>query len=78
MVEYAVDTLVHLYDSLNGQIEVAQNDLKEFANFDLNLLARAKLDAIHTKIEKRLERLINMRDKVEYLINKILTAEVNE
>ena len=82
MVEYTVDTLVHLYDSLNNQIESVQSDLNDFmrVDFDPNLRdeVRAEIDAAHTKTEKRLEKLTSMRDKVEHLINKILTAEVNE
>jgi len=80
MVEYTVETLVHLYDSLNNQIENIQNDLNELVNFDPYLRdeVKAEIEAARTKTEKRLEKLINIRDKIEYLINKILEAEVNE
>ena len=82
MVEYTVDTLVHLYDSLNNQIETVQNDLNDFLHigFDPNLRdeVRAEIEAAHTKTEKRLEKLISMRDDVEELLNKILKAEVAE
>ena len=82
MVEYTVETLVHLYDSLNNQIETVQNDLNDFMHigFDPNLRdeVRAEIEAAHIKTEKRLKKLVNMRDKVEYLINKILAVEVNE
>lgn len=82
MVEYTVETLVHLYDSLNNQIESVQNDLNDFMriDFDPNLRdeVRAEIEAAHAKTEKRLEKLTGMRDKVEHLINKILEAEVNE
>ena len=82
MVEYTVETLVHLYDSLNSQIEAVQNDLNDFMHigFDPNLRAevRAEIEAVHTKTEKRLEKLTSMRDDVEELLNKILKAEVNE
>jgi len=82
MVEYTVETLVHLYDSLNNQIDTVRNDLNDFnqAGFSpyLREEVRVELEATHTKTEKRLEKLVSMRDKVEYLINKILEAEVNE
>jgi len=82
MVEYTVDTLVHLYDSLNNQIESVQSDLNEFmqVGFDLTLRdeVRAEIEVAHIKAEKRLEKLVSMRDDVEELLNKILKAEVNE
>jgi len=82
MVEYTVETLVHLYDSLNNQIEGAKNDLNDFMHigFDPNLRDEimAELESAHIKTEKRLEKLTGMRDGVEELINKILKAEVNE
>ena len=82
MVEYTVDTLVHLYDSLNDQIESVRSDLNDFmyTGFDPNLRdeVRAEIEAAHTKTEKRLEKLISMRDDVEELLNKILKVEVSE
>ena len=82
MVEYTVDTLVHLYDSLNYQIESARSDLNEFMQVGLNPDLReeviAEIEAAHIKTEKRLEKLVSMRDDVEELLNKILKAEVNE
>lgn len=82
MVEYTVDTLIHLYDSLNNQIESAQSDLNDFMsiglNPDLGDDSMAEIEAAHIKIEKRFEKLISMRDDVEELLNKILKAEVNE
>ena len=82
MVEYTVDTLVHLYDSLNYQIESARSDLNEFMQVGLNPDLReeviAEIEAAHTKTEKRFEKLVSMRDDVEELLNKILKAEVNE
>ena len=82
MVEYTVETLVHLYDSLNNQIESVQSELNEFmqVGFDLTLRdeVRAEIEVAHIKAEKRLEKLVSMRDDVEELLNKILKAEVNE
>ena len=69
MVEYTVDTLVHLYDSLNGQIERAQSDIAEYLQVSFNLTfsdeTRAEVKATRTKAEKRLEKLISIRDDVE-------------
>jgi len=82
MVEYTVDTLVHLYDSLNNQIESVHSDLNDFMHisFDPNLRdeVRSEVEAAHTKTEKRLEKLVSMRDNIEELLNKILKVEVNE
>ena len=82
MVEYTVDTLVHLYDSLNEQIENIQSDLDDCVHisFDPNLRDEVKteFEYAQAKIEKRLEKLISMRDDVEELLNKILKVEVSE
>ena len=82
MVEYTVDTLVHLYDSLNEQIESAKSDIAEYLQVSFNLTlsdeTRAEVKATRTKAEKRLEKLISMRDNVEELLNKILKTEVAE
>jgi len=80
MVEYTVETLVHLYDSLNNQIESAQNDLC-MCNLNVSVIPdenRAEIEAAYAKTEKRLEKLVSMRDDVESLLNKILKVEVNE
>ena len=82
MVEYTVETLVHLYDSLNGQIEIACDDLNDFMNIgfdpDIRDDVMAEIEAAHIRTEKRLKKLTSMRDDVEELLNKILKAEVNE
>lgn len=82
MVEYTVETLVHLYDSLNNQIEMVRTDLDDFSHigFSPNLTDeyRARIEEAHTKTERRLEKLIDMRDDVERILNKILKAEVEE
>ena len=82
MVEYTVETLVHLYDSLNNQIESIRSDLDDFNHigFSPNLTDeyRAEIEAVHRRTEKRFEKLIDMRDDVENLLNKILKAEVSE
>jgi len=80
MVEYTVETLVHLYDSLNNQIESAQNDLC-MCNLNVSVIPdenRAEIEAAYAKTEKRLEKLVSMRDNIEELLNKILKVEVNE
>ena len=82
MVEYTVDTLVHLYDSLNEQIESAKSDIAEYLQTSFNLTfsdkTRAEVKAARTKAEKRLEKLTSMRDNIEELLNKILRIEVTE
>ena len=82
MVEYTVDTLVHLYDSLNEQIESAKSDIAEYLQTSFNLTfsdeTRAEVKATRTKAEKRLEKLISIRDDVEELLNKIVKTEVAE
>ena len=82
MVEYTVDTLVHLYDSLNEQIESAKSDIAEYLQVSFNLTfsdeTRAEVKATRTKAEKRLEKLISIRDDVEELLNKIVKTEVAE
>ena len=75
-----VDTLVHLYDSLNNQIESARNEIKDFmqvgVSSDISDEAKAKFEIACTEMEKRFEKLINMRDIVEELLNKILKLEI--
>lgn len=82
MVEYTVDTLVHLYDSLNEQIESAKSDIAEYLQTGFNLTfsdeTRAEVRATRIKAEKRLEKLTSMRDNIEELLNKILKIEVTE
>ena len=74
-----VDTLVHLYDSLNDQIENAQNEIKAYTQVgvssDISAEAKAKFETACTEREKRFEKLINMRDTVEGLLDKILKLE---
>ena len=75
-----VDTLVHLYDSLNNQIESTRNEIKDFmqvgVSSDISDEAKAKFEAACTEIQKRFEKLINMRNIVEELLNKILKLEI--
>lgn len=82
MVAYTVETLVHLYDSLNSQIESVQNDLNDFIQVsfspDLGDEAITEIEAAHLKAEKRLEKLTKMREQVENLLGNILDVEVNE
>lgn len=82
MVEYTVDTLVHLYDSLNDQIAEVIYNLNEFSkvSIDPNLADHyyADIEKEYKKATDRLDRLTAMRDDVEELLNKILKTEVNE
>ena len=74
-----VDALDHLYDSLNDQIENARNDLKDFmqvgVSSNISDEAKAKFETVCTEMEKRFEKLINMRDIVEELLDKSLKSE---
>ena len=75
-----VDALAHLYDSLNDQIESARNEIKDFmqvgTSSNISDEAKAKFEAAYPEMEKRFEKLINMRDIVEELLNKILKSEI--
>ena len=77
-----VDTLVHLYDSLNDQIEGARNEIKAYTQVgvssDISAEAKAKFEAAYTELEKRLEKLISMRANIEELLDKILKMGVTE
>ena len=74
-----VDTLVHLYDSLNGQIEGARNEIKAYTQVgvssDISAEAKAKFEAAYIEIEKRFEKLVDMRTNIEKLLDKILKLE---
>ena len=75
-----VDALARLYDSLNDQIESTQNEIKDFMQVGTSSAisdeAKAKFEAAYTEMEKRFEKLINMRDIVEELLDKSLKSEI--
>ena len=75
-----VDALAHLYDSLNNQIENARNELKDFMQVGVSSAisdeAKAKFETAYTEMEKRFEKLINMRNTVEELLDKNLKSEI--
>ena len=77
-----VDALAHLYDSLNDQIESTRNEIKDFmqvgVSSDISDEAKAKFETACTEMEKRFEKLINMRDLVEELLDKNLKSETAE
>ena len=77
-----VDTLVHLYDSLNGQIESARNEIKAYmqvgTSSDINTEAKTKFEAAYTELEKRLKKLVGMRANIEQLLDKILKTGATE
>jgi hypothetical protein len=74
-----LDTLVHLYDSLNNQIEVAQSDLNDFVQIGFSPTTKNEvIDLLCAKKEKRLEKLYSMRDDVEELLARLLNTGVNE
>ena len=74
-----VDALAHLYDSLNDQIESAQNEIKDFMQVGTSSAisdeAKAKFETARTELEKRFEKLINIRDIIEDLLDKNLKSE---
>ena len=74
-----VDALAHLYDSLNDQIESARNEIKDFmqvgVSSDISDEAKAKFETARTELEKRFEKLINIRDIIEDLLDKNLKSE---
>ena len=75
-----IDALAHLYDNLNDQIESARNELKDFmqvgVSSNISDEAKAKFETAHTEMQKRFEKLINMRDIVEELLDKNLKSEI--
>ena len=75
-----VDALARLYDSLNDQIESARNEIKDFmqvgTSSDISDEAKARFETACTEMEKRFEKLINMRDIVEELLDKNLKSEI--
>ena len=74
-----IDALARLYDSLNDQIESARNEIKDFmqvgTSSNISDEAKAKFETACTEMEKRFEKLINMRDIVEELLDKNLKSE---
>ena len=79
MVEYTVDTLVNLYDSLNAQIAEVIDNLNEFSkvSIDPHLAdqCRADIEKEYKKATDRLNRLTDMRNDTEVLLQKILKVE---
>ena len=75
-----MDALAHLYDSLNNQIENARNEIKDFmqvgTSSDISDEAKARFETACTEMEKRFEKLINMRNTVEELLDKNLKSEI--
>ena len=81
MVEYTVDTLVKLYDSLNSEIEKIHADLSASYQYDINLVddhARAELEKAIKCQETRLNKLAKMRDNIEDILDRIFAIEVQE
>ena len=75
-----MDALVRLYDSLNDQIESTRNEIKDFmqvgTSSDISDEAKARFETACTEMEKRFEKLINMRNTVEELLDKNLKSEI--
>ena len=75
-----MNALAHLYASLNDQIESARNEIKDFMQVgissDISDEAKARFETACTEMEKRFEKLINMRDIVEELLDKSLKSGI--
>ena len=75
-----VDALARLYDSLNDQIESARNEIKDFmqvgTSSDISDETKARFETTCTEMGKRFEKLINMRNTVEELLDKNLKSEI--
>ena len=82
MVEYTVETLAHLYDSLNDQIEKISDTLREYNSISLDpRLADDYKEGLEPERKitlARLEKLSRMRSNIEELFDRILKAEVAE
>ena len=79
MVEYSVDTLVHLYDSLNNQIQSLNYDIADCNNVmysPYDAEAREKVEEAIDNMLNRRNHLEDMRKNVEILLGKILEVEV--
>lgn len=79
MVEYTVETLVHLYDSLNDQIEKVQADIRESSSYCIcqdDTRAIKEVEKAYNLLIKRCDKLIEMRDNVEELLRQILKLEI--
>lgn len=81
MVEYTVETLVHLYDSLNDQIDKLQADISQvnITGFEYpDSKTQKTFENAYKGLIKRSEKLIKMRANVEELLEKILEVEIKE
>ena len=80
MLEYTVETLVHLYDSLNAQVLSAVDQLTEAEQICVCLEDPHKEDFMRARqrLEDRVDKLTKMRDNVEILLERFIEAEVAE
>ena len=81
MLEYKIETLVQLYDSLNTQIDKTQEQLNEIAKViakPIDAEAYQKLNDFRTVMETRFENLVDMRNSVEIVLGKMLAHEAAE
>lgn len=81
MLEYKIETLVYLYDSLNVQIDKTQEQLNEIAKVITRPIddeAYQKLIDFRTVMETRFENLVDMRNSVEIVLGKMLAHEAAE
>jgi len=81
MLEYNVETLVHLYDSLNSEIAKTEQEVEKFNQFAADPTDERAMEEITKLYERLLARNIKlnkMRDNVEKLLDNILNIEVGE
>ena len=81
MVEYKLETLVELYNSLGEQLDRLQNDALELKSCSVNpsdKRARKEIEKYSKYIHKRIETLTGIRDMLETIFEKAISVEVAE
>ncbi len=80
MIEYTIETLVHLYDSLNAQVLSAVQQLTE--SNQIGICAddphKEAFEQACQRLEDRVDRLTKMRNNIEILLERLIEAEVAE
>ena len=80
MIEYTLDSLVHLYDSLNSELDKNNYEIEKLHSFgcdcNLTLEARAEYKEAENSLYSRNKKLINMREATERLIHILLNEEL--
>ena len=74
-----VEILVHLYDSVNNELEKIRQDFEEYNSFypdPSNSLATEELRKAIKRLEVRQDQLLKLRDKIEYKLSIALEGGV--